>query len=101
MNAILFDTLKYAHRLKQAGFDTQHAEGAAEALGDALTGTVATKADIDTLGAKIDAVKAALEAKIAGVEAKIDSKFSENVRWMFGAIIMNAAVVAGLIKLMK
>jgi hypothetical protein len=39
MNAVLFDTLKFAHRMKQAGFNEKQAEGAAEAQGAALTGT--------------------------------------------------------------
>jgi hypothetical protein len=87
MNAVFFDTLKYAHRLKEAGFDTKHAEGAAEALGAALTGAVATKADVDALGARL--------------EAKIDSRFSETVRWIFGAVVVNAGVMLGLLKLIK
>jgi hypothetical protein len=87
MNAVLFDTLKLAHRLKEAGFEDKQAEGAAAALGDALAGAVATKADLDALGARL--------------EAKIDSRFSETVRWIFGAVILNAGVMLGLLKLIK
>jgi hypothetical protein len=119
MNAILFDTLKFAHRLKDAGFDAKQAEGAAEALGDALTGTVATKADIDALGTRIDGLSAMMkaeisalsarmegrfaqvDAKIAEVSARIDSKFSETVRWIFAAVVVNVGAIVGLLKLLK
>ena len=94
MNAILFDTLKLTRRLKEAGFNEKQAEGAAEALGEALTGTVATKGDIDALEAKMN-------TRFAEISSKIDSKFSEAVRWMFGAIVVNAGVMVGLLKLVK
>ena len=41
-----FDTLAYARRLKEAGVDEAQAEAHAEAVRDAITEGVATKADI-------------------------------------------------------
>ena len=55
-----FDTLSYARRFKEAGVDEAQAEAHAEAVRDAVTEGVATKADIVPLDAKIDAVKAEL-----------------------------------------
>jgi hypothetical protein len=46
-----FDTLSYARRLKQAGMPEAQADSVAEATRDAITGDVATKADIDRLEA--------------------------------------------------
>ncbi|MGH6801517.1 MAG: hypothetical protein ACRECZ_08915, partial [Methylocella sp.] len=64
MNAILFDTLRLSRTLRDKGhFTPEQAEALAEALGDAVQGDLATKADLAKLEAK-------LEAKIA--EAKAD-----------------------------
>lgn len=58
---ILFDRLAYVDRLKAASFTEQQARGAADALGEALTETVATKADI----AQLDSKFAQVETRIA------------------------------------
>ncbi|MDR2208906.1 MAG: CCDC90 family protein [Azoarcus sp.] len=52
MNAITFDTLKYANRLKKAGFTPEQAEEQASALSEVLEVNLkelATKADIAML----------------------------------------------------
>ena len=53
-----FDTLAYARRLKEAGVDEAQAEAHAEAVRDAITEDVATKADIarveDKMATKAD-----------------------------------------------
>lgn len=47
MPLVPFDTLELARRLKvDGGFSPEHAEGTARALADALSGQVATKADL-------------------------------------------------------
>jgi hypothetical protein len=52
------DTLKLAHALRdKAGFSQEAAEGASEALNDALTGSAATKADISELRVELGALK--------------------------------------------
>ncbi len=79
---ILFDRLAYVDRLKAASFTEQQARGAADALGEALTETVATKTDIIQL-----------ETKIAESRATI-------IQWVVGAAIATCTVgaaVAGFI----
>ena len=49
-----FDTLSYARRLKDAGVGEKQAEAHAEAVRDAITQGVATKADIARLENKMD-----------------------------------------------
>jgi hypothetical protein len=50
MNAVPFDTLKFARRLEDAGLSGPVAAGAAEAFAEALGGAdLATKSDIGTL----------------------------------------------------
>ena len=57
-----FDTLTYARRLKEAGVDEAQAEAHAEAVRDAVTEGVATKADLDTglAALKTDMLKVAI-----------------------------------------
>ena len=40
---IAFDTLEYANRLRQAGFDEQQAEDTTQALATAMTDALATR----------------------------------------------------------
>ena len=49
-----FDTLSYARRLKDAGVGEKQSEAHAEAVRDAITQGVATKADIARLENKMD-----------------------------------------------
>ena len=55
MTATGFDTLAYARRLKEAGVDEAQAEAHAEAVRDAMTEGVATKADLGTAIAELKA----------------------------------------------
>jgi hypothetical protein len=54
VNAVPFDTLKFARRLEAAGMAAPTAAGASEALADALSGAeLATKADIGSLRTEV------------------------------------------------
>ena len=78
--SIAFDTLKYARRLRDAGFPTDQAEAMAEAqneaLRDTLDGQVATKADIlkldNTLSGEMQALDASLRAEMQDTNKRID-----------------------------
>ncbi|WP_301101677.1 hypothetical protein [Propionivibrio sp.] len=58
MSTVTFDTLKFAERLEKAGLTREQAAAIAEAQKDAfseaLDSTLATKADITVLDAKVD-----------------------------------------------
>jgi hypothetical protein len=92
MTAVPFDTLKLARALRdKAHFTPEQAEGAADAIAEAVQTDLATKADLSALGSD-------LRADIA--EAK-----SEIINWMFGTtgvqtIIFLGGVVA-LLRLVK
>ena len=82
-----FDTLSYARRLKDAGVDEAQAEAHAEAIRDAMTRDVATKADITRLENKMDKGLAALETRMT-------------VRFVgvaIGIIIANIGVIAAAV----
>ena len=75
MGAVLFDTLSYAKRLKEAGFSDKQAEVQAEALAEVISGRLATKEDLDNAKREI------------GSELKV-------IKWMLGALI---TMVIGII----
>jgi hypothetical protein len=92
MTAVPFDTLKLARALRdKAHFTPEQAEGAADAIAEAVQTDLATKADLVMLGAD-------LRAEIA--EAK-----SEIIKWMFGTIGFQTIVILGgviaLLRLVK
>ena len=60
--AVAFDTLVYARKLKDAGVPDAQAEAHAEAVRDALTESVATKADIRGVKAEIANLKTEIHA---------------------------------------
>ena len=68
-----FDTLSYARRLKDAGVGETQAEAHAEAVRDAITQGVATKADIarleDKMATRTDVAK--LETRIAELKVTL------------------------------
>ncbi len=75
------DTLRLSRVLRdRAGFSQDAAEATAEALGAAIGGEVATKADIAELKAHTDAgiagLRAYIDAGIAGLRAYIDAEIA-------------------------
>ncbi|MDE0660813.1 MAG: hypothetical protein OXI79_14325 [Gammaproteobacteria bacterium] len=75
MEAAVIDTLRFADRLKEAGFDPPKADGLARALGEELGDRVLTRNDRDALGMRIDGLDAKFDARFEGLEAKFDAKF--------------------------
>ena len=68
MYTTVIDTLRFADRLKAAGFDDPQAEGMARALGDEMAENMVTKRDLN------DAVQA-INTTIMTMDAKFESKF--------------------------
>ena len=68
MSQTLINTLRFADRLKEAGFAGPQAEALARVLGDELTEQLPSKADFQTLQADFKA----LEAKFDGLETKFN-----------------------------
>ena len=79
----MIDTLRFADRLKDSGFESCQAEGMARALGDALTGMVenlATKSDLDALDAR-------LSAGIEAIDTKVEA-LGTQIRFVFAALAL-------------
>ncbi len=82
MNILTFDTLKFAKRLEEAGFTERQAETLAEEQAafaedqaKAASENLATKTDLEALKAEI-------------------------LKWMFGGMLGQVAVLTALIKLL-
>jgi hypothetical protein len=78
MNSMIaFDTLAFAKRLREAGYDDKQAEGMAEANAEVfqrmLDSTLATKDDIREVKGEILAVKAELKSLIDTLKAELDT----------------------------
>ena len=84
MNATVIDTLRFADRLKAAGFEAPRAEGLARALGDELAERIVTKSDLDealrpiyarfdAIDARFDAIEARFDAFVASTDARFDA----------------------------
>ncbi|MGH8612836.1 MAG: coiled-coil domain-containing protein [Gammaproteobacteria bacterium] len=74
MSAIAFDTLKFAKRLKEAGFTEQQAEALADAEAELIEQNLATKRDIEEVKRDIEEVKREIEEvkrEIADVKREI------------------------------
>ena len=78
MNATVIDTLRFADRLKAAGFEGPQAEGMARALGDELAERMLTRRDLHEALRPIHAKLDSMEARFAGVDAGfegVDARF--------------------------
>ena len=109
MNMVVFDTLKLSQKLEGAGFTREQATGAAEALSDTFTDSVAAKGDLREMESRIDvkleAIKGDLRAvrgEMREMEGRIDGKFEavkgemRLIRWMLALVI--AATVIPLVR---
>jgi hypothetical protein len=83
LNPIAFDTLKYANRLKQAGFSPEQTEALAGALAEALDAhqvELSTKVDTVSVSSAvmsdIAAFRSALSSDIAAFKSELSSEFA-------------------------
>ena len=79
MSRTMIDTLHFADRLKDSGFENRQAEGMARALGDALVKTVehlATKSDLEREIGKVSARIEALDTKVDALGTQIKFVFA-------------------------
>ena len=87
MSRIMIDTLRFADRLKDSGFESRQAEGMARTLDDELIGTVEHLATKSGLEREIGKVSAKVEALDAKVEA-----LGTQIKFVFAALAMLLAL---------
>jgi hypothetical protein len=123
MNALAFDTLAYARRLEVAGFSRQQAETLAEEQARLIDDRLATKTDIASVKADIEALKLATNAGIETLklatnadigalklatnasireaelrlEGKVEAVKADILKWMVGSIGIQTVVIVGAV----
>ena len=113
MALLVFDTLKATKVLKQAGFDEVQAEAVVATVGDAIGGSVATKADLEKtagelhteiqeLRADMQKMEAGLRADMQKMEAGLRADMTAEFRNLYRHLWIMAAGIIGLnVALMK
>jgi predicted phage-related endonuclease len=92
-NAIAFDTLAYAKKLKKVGFTEEQAEVQAEALAQIIDERLATKQDIIALKRDINEVKRDIK--------EMELRLKHDLTLRLGAMLAaGIAIVAALVKLL-
>ena len=101
MSRTMIDTLQFADRLKDSGFENRQAEGMARVLGDVLAsalGHLATKSDLETeitkVSARIDALDAkvdALDTKVGALDTKVEA-LGTQIKFVFAALAILLAL---------
>ena len=77
MSALAYDTHRAVKSLLAAGFDPTRAEAVVATVGDAMTGTVATKADVAALEANIAELRADVKSDVAELRADVKADVAE------------------------
>ena len=108
MSQTLINTLRFADRLKEAGFAGAQAEALARVLGDELTEQLPSKADFQTLRADFQTLRAdfqglegrfeGLEAKFEGLEARfegLEAKF-DGLRFTLNIVLVLVGLLVAL-----
>jgi hypothetical protein len=94
MSAVPFDTLKFARHLEASGLAASVANGAAEALADAMTGAdLATKSDVAGVRTEFKAEIASVRGDIAAtrIELKNDIELlRRDITIKFGSMLVIA-----------
>ena len=110
MNATVIDTLRFADRLKAAGFEAPRAEGLARALGDELAERIVTKRDLDealrpiyarfdATDARFGSIVASTDARFDALDAKIDSvhrELSGKFNILIGVMALGFTLLTGI-----
>ena len=104
----MIDTLRFANRLKQAGFTDQQSEAFAEAWAEQARDDLPSRADMIALDSKVDRIRTELEGKIDRLVGRIEGRFDplmdrlrrklDKLTWMVGFTL--AGVVAVIVRLL-
>lgn len=94
MAALAFDTLKAAKALRAAGFDDAQAEAVIDTVGDAVSGNVATKADLQEL-------RTEMKADLQDLELRLTHQFESLYKHLWAMSAGIVTVVVALTKLLS
>jgi hypothetical protein len=105
MSPVVFDTLKLAQRLEEAGLPPKQAQDIASALGETIGDAVVTREYLDLrlgemrgeLDLRLGEIRTGMATKVELAEAK-----GEILKWMFGAVgVQTFAILGGVAALFR
>ncbi len=98
-NASPFDTLKFSTLLREGGFTQQQADTLTKGLQEALTATVATKADLSeaeaALKADLSEVRGELKSDISAFREDTAKGFQDVYKFMVASTLTIAGTIIG------
>jgi hypothetical protein len=97
MNAIAFDTLRFAKRLQAAGYSVEQSEAQAEAFSDAVSDAFVTKSDFDH---GIELLRGDIEGAAITLRGEIREANLTLIKWVVPLLVGQAAMVRALVKLL-
>ena len=100
MGTLSLDTLKLARKLQAGGFTPQQAETAAEAIAESLSEVADSLPTRSDLKGEIADVRRDVKDSELRLEARIADGKAEILKWMFGAMAAQTALIVGLLKLL-
>lgn len=109
MTTLAFDTHAAVKALKEVGFEEAQAEAVVTTVGDAMTGNVATKADVTELRAATERdiadLRAEMKHEIAELRTEMAEQFSILYRhlWIMaiGIVGFTAGLTVALVQLIQ
>lgn len=97
MSSLAIDTLRYAKRLREAGFSQEQAEVQAEALSEAVRESLVTKLDLNEA---VDKLRTEVRDGHAQIRVEIRDLHSGLIRGLVPLMLGQLAAMAALVKLL-
>jgi hypothetical protein len=92
------DRFSLTNALADANIDCQKAERIATEIFDAIYDNVATKADVDRLGACIDQVESGLRAEMRELELRLEGRIDRTAVRLGSLIVILSGVILAAIR---
>lgn len=97
MAAVTFDKLAYTQLMRTGGFTPEQAETSAHALDSALRDSVATKADLDAVEARLEHK---IDHSVAVLRQEIAAQRHELLKWLIPVLLGQVGLAVALMKLL-
>jgi hypothetical protein len=103
---MMIDTLKFANRLRSAGFSQEQAEAVADAWADQAREDLPSRLDLAQIDDKITRLDGKLDTRMTQLDGKFDTKIAQldgkvdKLTWMVGLALAGIlAIIARLLLL--
>ena len=101
MTTVAFETMKLARRLEAAGMNQPQATGVAEALAETMVVEPATRADLQSLDARLSGEISALRVEVEKLRGEMQVGLAavklEMLRWLLPLFLAQMAMIVGVL----